>query len=332
MPLFSHSKIDCECQGCKRIINIGYHNYNKNIKNGGIFYCKNCRIIKIENTNIKKYGVKTTFLEKNTMVKIKETMLKKFGVEKASQSKELMCKSAKTFKKTYKEHKEEIIQKKIKTNLIKYGCENPLSLNEIKEKTKKTFLEKYGVENCSQNEKIKEKIKKTCLEKYGVEHYSKTDESKKHVKDLNLDYKKIQEKMKKTSLDRYGVEYPAQNIDIFNKTQKSQFKIKYYKNIKYQGNYELDFLILCDKLNLLKDITRMKSIKYFYKEKIRYYHPDFYFKKLNLIIEIKSNYYYDLYLEKNLKKEKSCIEQKYDFMFIINKNYDKFLEKINPII
>ena len=147
---------------------------------------------------------------------------------------------------------------------------------------------------------------------------------------LNIDYDKIQEKIKKTCLEKYGCEYPAQNIDIFNKTQKTQLKMKYYKDVRYQGTYELDFLIFCEEHNILDEITKI-TIKYFYNEKNRIYFPDFYIKKLNLIVEIKSDYYYNLYLEKNLCKQTACLKQNYYFLFIINKDYSTFLEKIKAI-
>jgi hypothetical protein len=331
LPLTSHSKIECVCQNCKNVITLGYHNYNKNINNCGIYYCYNCKKIKMEKTNIIKYGVKCTFLEKNTKEKIKLEMLKKYGVEYPYQSKEIMIKSSVSNKKTYKEHENEIIVKKKKTSRIKYGCDFPQSSEKVKENIKSTFMKNYNVENCFQSETIKNKIKKTCLDKYGDENYSKTNDYKNKIKLLNIDYKPRLEKMKKTCLERYGVEYSAQNIDIFNKTQKSQLKIKYYKNIKYQGTYELNFLIFCDELNILNELTKIKSLRYIYDNKNRIYYPDFYIKKLNLIIEIKSDYYYNLCLEKNLCKEKYCFKQDYDFMFIINKNYDKFIEKIKGV-
>ena len=54
------------------------------------------------------------------------------------------------------------------------------------------------------------------------------------------------------------------------------------------------------------------------------YYPDFYIPKYNLIIEIKSMYYYNLHTEMNLAKQKACIEQGYNFIFIIDKNYTEF--------
>jgi len=54
------------------------------------------------------------------------------------------------------------------------------------------------------------------------------------------------------------------------------------------------------------------------------YFPDFFLPELKLIVEIKSNWTYDSNLAKNLQKQKSCLEQGYNFIFIINKNYEEF--------
>jgi len=74
---------------------------------------------------------------------------------------------------------------------------------------------------------------------------------------------------------------------------------------------------------------KIKPIPYLYENKNKYYHPDFYYKHLNLIIEIKSNYTYNKELNKNLSKRKSCIEKGYKFIFIIDKKYNEFEKLIN---
>lgn len=121
-------------------------------------------------------------------------------------------------------------------------------------------------------------------------------------------------------MERYGFKNPMQNDKIFEKTLKNSYHKKNFNKLKYQGTYELDFLIKYENL----DITNYKSIEYFYDGKNRKYFPDFYYKEKNLIIEIKSDYTYNIFLEKNLAKRKSCIEQGYNFIFIIEKNYDEF--------
>jgi hypothetical protein len=53
---------------------------------------------------------------------------------------------------------------------------------------------------------------------------------------------------------------------------------------------------------------------------------DFYLEKLNLIIEIKSSYTYNYDLEKNLSKEKFSKLNGYNFLFLIDKDYNTFDE------
>lgn len=232
------------------------------------------------------------------------------------------------------------------TCLEKYGVKYPLQSEEIKSKLVSYFNEKFGVDNPSQLEFNKIKREKTMMEKYGVktnlilpETHKKaimlsiTEESKVKRSNTNLErygvdnYTKTKEYTQnfiKDNLIKFGVEYPAQNIDIHNKTQKSGLKIKEYNGISYQGTYELDFLKFCESNNI--KVKKPESIKYRYKEKNRWYHPDFIIN--NLIIEIKSDYYYNLMLEKNLLKQEACINNGYQHLFIINKDYDEFLEII----
>jgi hypothetical protein len=210
-----------------------------------------------------------------------------------------------------------------KTNLKKYGKEWGLQNNAVKEKSKITLLEKYGVDNISKvkyikesrknnftNEVFKEKSKKTILEKYGVDNISKSEIFKN--------------KKKETCLKNWGVENPTQSSIIFNKSQKSGKKIKLYEelNIYYRGSYELDFLNYC--LNNNIDVQKGKTITYYKDNKKKYYHSDFYLPYYNLICEIKSDYYYKKYYELNLLKKRYTKNLGYNFIFIINKDYNEF--------
>ena len=49
-------------------------------------------------------------------------------------------------------------EKKIKTNLEKWGVENPSQNNEIRKKVKETNLQKFGVEYPLQSKEILEKL------------------------------------------------------------------------------------------------------------------------------------------------------------------------------
>jgi len=221
-----------------------------------------------------------------------------------------VCKSCKSYKS-------------IKTNIKRYGQEWGLQNKKIKEKSRKTLLEKYGVDNISKvkyiresrkdnfiNDEFKEKSRKTLLEKHGVDNISK------------VEY--IKNKKKITCLKNWGVENPIQSIIIFNKSQKSGKKIKLHDktNLYYRGSYELDFLDFCIDNNIV--VEKGKTIIYYKNDKKKYYHSDFYLPYYNLICEIKSDYYYDKYYDINLLKEKYTKKIGYNFIFIINKNYNGF--------
>lgn len=198
-------------------------------------------------------------------------------------------------------------EKKRKTFIDNYGVDNPNKSEEIRNKTKKTCLEKYGYDNPNKSEEIRDKIKKTCLEKYNNETY--------------LNSKTFKSKM----IESYGVENPMMSIEVNSKRIKNSFIINDYYSIKYQGKYELDFLIFCKKNNIFVEKPNF-SISYEYLLGKKKYFPDFYIPNLNLIIEIKSKYYFNLNKEKNIKKIESVKENGYNFILILDKNYKEFKE------
>jgi len=164
----------------------------------------------------------------------------------------------------------------------------------------------FGVKNQFQREDVKENIKKICLQKYNVEYYTQTEKAK--------------ESQKQTFLRNYGVEHNMQNKDSFNRQQKSGFKVKKYKNteIYYRGSYELDFL---QKFHNKYVLENAPSISYFINNKKHIYFPDFYISSLNLIIEIKSSYYYNKYKDICILKQKAAINNGFKYILVIDKNY-----------
>lgn len=91
----------------------------------------------------------------------------------------------------------------------KYICCNVCLIKFSQKKCKKTNLEKYGVENPNQNQKIKEKTKKTNLEKYG-NSCSLHGNREELIKDIIL--------------NKYGVKNVSQNTDI-QKKKKEQIHL-----------------------------------------------------------------------------------------------------------
>ena len=58
------------------------------------------------------------------------------------------------------------------------------------------------------------------------------------------------------------------------------------------------------------------------------YYPDFYIKTKKLIVEIKSTYTQKLQGEEQLrKKEESVLNNGYNYITILNKNYNEFINK-----
>jgi len=210
------------------------------------------------------------------------------------------------------------------TNMKKYGAEYPMQRKDVMEKSKNTLIEKYGITNISQRKDIR-KIRSERLKdpnyqikmldgvmfKYGIDNVSKIQS--------------IQEQKEKTLMSNYGVRNPSQSEFLFEKSQKSGKKIKFHENtnLYYRGTYELHFLDFCFQHNI--NVQKGPSISFKYKEKNKVYHSDYLLPDFNLICEIKSNYYYDKYLELNLIKEKETIKTGYNFIFIIDKNY-KYIE------
>lgn len=188
----------------------------------------------------------------------------------------------------------------------KYGVDNVFQLNEIKEKIKETNLNLYGVENPQQNKEIKEKTEKTNLKKYGTKNPFQSEE--------------LKEKMKKTNIKKYGFEYPSQNKDILYARLKNGFEIKYIDHLYYQGSYEKEFILRYkDKLRIENGL----SIIYEYLGEKKIYHSDYYLPDFDLVIEVKSSYWYNKNLEMCKAKEKYT-KLRHNYIMILDKKYSEF--------
>lgn len=103
--------------------------------------------------------------------------------------------------------------------------------------------------------------------------------------------------------------------------QKSGFRAKKYKKVYYRGSYELDFL---EKFYDKIDIENGPAIPYLFEGKTKVYHSDFYIPSRNLVIEIKSKYYYNRFKEQNKIKKKSVKNRGYNYILILDKDYMNF--------
>lgn len=221
------------------------------------------------NTNLEKYGYKTSFSTKETQDKVKQTIQSKYEVSNP--------------------YAAEIIKQKIKeTNLKKYGVENAQQRPEVKLKTQATNIARYGNACSLQSETVKEKSKQTLQERYGTENVWSSEYGK--------------QKIKETNLQRFGCENPQQNHEIHVKTMK-HYK---YDSLNFDSSWELAVYIYCidHKIHIEREPIRFKYNNDQGKE--CYYFPDFIIN--NRIVEIKGDQFLD---ENGTLKDKAklkCIE------------------------
>ena len=348
-------KVKCDICGFERYLQ--YSQYNKNIKKYNTYCCSNkCSHFKNKLTCLERYGVESY----NNPDKIKETTLERYGVDNILKLDYIKEKIVKTNMERYgvesynnpdkiKETTLErygvdnifkldcIKEKIVKTNMERYGCEDSRSSDFVKDKRKSTNLERYGFESYSSTDEYSIKVRETSMERYGVESPNKSDMIKdKKVKSMLNKYgfisnsmtEESKNKLKKTNLERYGVEYPMQFLEFFEKQQRNSKRVSYYNdNLYYQSSYEKHFLDYVNNIGIIDIISRGFHIKYEFEGKQRSHFPDFYIDKYNLIVEIKSSYYYNKHINKNISKMNKCIDLGYNYLFIINKNY-KTLDEI----
>jgi len=98
------------------------------------------------------------------------------------------------------------------------------------------------------------------------------------------------------------------------------YRIEYIDGLSCQGGYEKDFILK------FKDKVRIEnglSIEYYYNGEKKVYHSDYYLPDFNLVVEIKSTYWYELNKELCLAKEEYT-RKKYNYLMILDKKYEEF--------
>ena len=139
------TKVSFICKECnKKTVVKSFYNWRKR---SSVFICGKCKTLKtridkygsienanaerqrkLEESNLKKYGVKNVFQLNDVKEKSKKTSLERYGYE-APQSSDIV-----------KQHQKETWQKTL-------GADNPFLSKECREKAKQTNIEKYGAEN-----------------------------------------------------------------------------------------------------------------------------------------------------------------------------------------
>jgi hypothetical protein len=337
----SGEKVLCQCDFCDKITTMMYKDYLVCLRSHNIYTCNKCSIIKVETTNLDNTGYACNFSDPKVVEQIKQTNLKKIGYESHTQSPEF---------------KEKLNQR----NIERWGGPNPFIVEEFKEKAKQTNLEKRGVEYASQDPEFQKRVEETNLRNFGVKRPSQNPDIKEKARQTNQERRSVDAPMQdpdvmakskktlndvwgvdnifqhegikstiqQTMIDKWGAENSMYVPELVHKQQVSSYMIKTHPetNLNYQGGYEKDFLDRCVKNKIT--ISKGKIIDYIFEDKSRKYFPDFYYELLNLIIEIKSMYTYNLHLEQNIEKEKATIKNGFNYIIITDMNYEEFDELI----
>ncbi len=177
----------------------------------------------------------------------KITNREKFGSDWAIQSSEAKEKRIATNLEKYGvSHPlktEESLKRLRETNKIRYGVDYAVQNAEVKKKSKLTNIERYGVENPFQSSDIQELIRKNHLKIRGVEYPSQDPLVKKKIQDTNIERygaentfasEEIKEKIRLQNLERYGVEYPAQREEVKKKISETNLA-RYGVTVPFQA-------------------------------------------------------------------------------------------------
>ena len=153
LPVSCNKYVEVLCDYC--FINVKrepYQAFTRNQK--GIVKkdcCKECKPLKVRESNLLVYGKESTNQIPGTLQKMKATNLIRHGGENVMASKS--------------------VRKKVEqTNLSRYGTKTPAQNQSVKDKMKATNIIKYGEVSPTLNKDVRQKQITSMLEKYGVEY------------------------------------------------------------------------------------------------------------------------------------------------------------------
>lgn len=271
------------------------------------------------------------------------------------------CGSPEGYRRLAKKRKEESPEITITKKCKECDKEFSYKTHKLNNTINKVFCSKtcaniYTHKNMNEETKLKKsnKTKVTNLEKYGNEYVVNSKYTKKITKEkLGVEYawqsKIILDKCKQTLYDKTGFYYPTQDPSTISKMMATKIerygdylipmaKYKEYVmpsglKIKIQGNesYALNILlqqykeedIIVGRKNIENEIGRIFYIGL--DEKQHIYYPDIYIKSINKIIEVKSQFTYDLHKQTNLLKKEAILNKNIDFEFMILNGRKKML-------
>lgn len=198
-------------------------------------------------------------------------------------------------------------EKSVKTNLEKYGVDNPAKSEIVKNKAINTSLKKYGTKYYITSKEVKDKVIKTNIERFGAVN--------------PLSNKDIRDKAKNTMLKRYGK-------DNFAKTDLYLEKVTKTCQRKYNKNYYLETNALENKIDELKSKESLEKYLLSFNRKLHYIEVA---KNLNISYTSAINYIRKYNLDNLVNRKSSYLEDYFeDRLKSITVNYIKHSKSIIP--
>ena len=245
--------------------------YYKNIENRRNFCNRQCQNLAnkkdgllyrdIQDTCMKKYGVKDYMSSEDFKNKSKETNLIRYGFENAYQSEEVKARGRETIRKNW-------------------GVDNPGQSLTVRAKVIDTVRARYGVDNVYQTDFVKEKKILSYQEHYG-EGITNPGQAKE-----------VRKKVKNTLNERYNVDSALQLPQTREACNSPEACAKRHKNMKERGTYwkskpeDMLYGVLCDFFTSL-DIERQPYVN-------NCWPIDFYIKSLDIYIQLDGVYWHGL--------------------------------------
>lgn len=272
--------------------------------------CNPCAQKKRKETMVRIYGVENPSQSPEIQAKKRETCFANHGVEHPIQSPEIRARIQETMIQRHgagnPSQIAEFQEKKKETWLQNLGVDHPFKSPEVLAKRRETWVENYGVNHPSKSEEIKTKKEETCFGNYGVRHPFQSPE--------------IRARMRENYFAKHGVEHPMQNPEVFARLQASAFSKKDYTFpsgaiIKVQGYepYAYDDLLKGDytETELIDGYNQRPVIRYYFEDSQHSYYPDIYIIIDKVIVEVKSEFFFQMAEEKTKAKMLACAEQDY---------------------
>ena len=321
--------IPAMCPGKHGIVNVRL----TALRNGGSC-CMQCGRVNASKTLLDKTGFDNALKNPETREKCKQTLLLRTGFDHNMKN-------------------PESLEKRKKTWIENTGFDSPMKNPETKEKARQTTFDKTGFYHQFENPDFQAKIRAERLERTGystpfsdpaVQAKIRTTLLARTGYDNNLKNPEMRAKGRLTYFRKTGYYVPMHNPEVVSKVHAAQFRHKPYtypsgRETTVQGyegfciddllnNEEIEETDICNEISFENDPQKMPEIWYEFDGKTRRYYPDIFIPSQNRIIEVKSQYIFDLHREMNLAKAEACLEAGYNYEF---RFYDKDGELIEIV-